>query len=330
MSFTEAEFSKTELYHRFKESDFLYGVERVRQIGSSALRKKFPGKETFITVDDINNVLVPLLIDEENGYDSELEGSVPEKYSSYLEIYKTIEPQKYRINSGETNHDKALKNCCRAMLTSGNKIHFLLDAIDWQKVFVKNADPRGYKSFTSAELHYVFQHWDSVKESITFYYNGKPVNLLQHVVNQGAKESCRDYLIAKNINIADLEFDNVTFANVTPLERDNSKTPEKYGFNPEPRKPSANRSRTQLVRGCDYSSSSISFSMSDENCLTPHYSNKFLARRKLRFDMEDNNSSSRNDIASLENEPEVVLSNSSDAYFLGVDQPSTPLSLKNT
>ena len=230
----EDQLKQTDLYKNFDTSkDLLYGLQSHRKFITPLFQGTGP-----IVIDKVNNKIILTLV-AEHGYQAEEEKALHEEHKeSYISQYLTFftsaaVPHKVRINRNEynstirSNEDTVIKRCCQAALLKPdvNK-HFMLDGINLQDVFEPTGDQ--YNSFTSAEIRFVFKNWDRIKNTITFYSNGKKIkNFFEHLNSHSALNTFKTYLETKQIEPESINFDQLTIANwnLHQTVKDEYKTP---------------------------------------------------------------------------------------------------------
>lgn len=220
-----------DILDHFKKGDLLYGIEKYRTIYKSALKEKV-GHGIPVSVDEYNNFCIVNLLENDKLWTKAKEASFLKKVdqkqtlipAAYLkQHYRAIKFPSYKkisiTNNDYSNnkknideeHRKVRRACKARMLDSSITIHFMLDGLnachlfnrDYSIKHTKNNKVKGikclYDSYTSAELHFVFKHFEQIESHIKFYLAGKEISLFDWIKNQNqqGKYFIRDWAKSK-------------------------------------------------------------------------------------------------------------------------------------
>ena len=209
----EQELKQTALYKNFQRGDLLYGLKGPRDTITPLLEEKTGSDHVWI---DTYNNQYALLFDKNDNYsqEKEMEAIRQSRLTSdelaILENFKSSPIEKVRITNRHFNESKKgfgkshriLRRGCKAgLLVPGITKHFLLDGLDPKVIFNKNNNLSFYNLFTSAEMRFIFRHWNKIKDSLVFYNQGQvEENMFRWLDAHGALEELKDYLDKRGID----------------------------------------------------------------------------------------------------------------------------------
>ncbi len=168
----------SDLLRAFNPGDLLYGLEKeAREPFREDIEKKLLKlgvNEPYITIDDINNILFPAIL---NNTELKSPNTPPQQYdklvASHLHFWKEnpkYDPSKIK-DVGDARDNRAIIYSCKvALLSHAQKIHFCLD--HFQSEAIRDDDHEHHKSFTAKELRLCVKNWELIKNRVIFYHNG--------------------------------------------------------------------------------------------------------------------------------------------------------------